>query len=128
MKNTFKIGDKVKVVKFKDFVCKEYESFLGQVFTVTSVGERGVSTTSPNRSFSGLFFYNEEIELVKEEPTPKEVVPTPKKNIAWAVVDKSTGEVKWIRQPRSVARKLAKFQNETSNHIYQVKKIEFNFV
>lgn len=136
----FKIGDKVKVLKLESFVCKEYESFLGQVFTVTGVFSHGVSTTSPNTSFSGLFFYNDEIELVKDEPTPQEVVSpsqvsqsqevvsTPKKSIAWAVVNKATGKVEWIRQTRSVARKLAKFQNETSTHVYQVKKIEYEFV
>lgn len=129
MKNTFKIGDKVKVVKFKDFVCKEYASFLGQVFTVTAVQSRGVSTASPIKSFSGLFFYNEEIELVEDTPVQEkqEVVPKQQKNHAWAVVNKDTGKVEWIRQTRSVARRLAKFQNETSNPIYQVKKIEFNF-
>ena len=100
MKNTFKIGDKVKFVKFKNFVCKEYESFLGQVFTVTGVQSRGVSTASPIRSFSGLFFYNEEIELVEDTPVQgkQEVVPKQQKNHAWAVVDKSTGKVEWIRQ------------------------------
>ena len=194
MKNTFKIGDKVRVVKFKDFVCKEYASFLGQVFTVKGVFSGGVTTISPNTSFSGLFFYNEEIELVEDTPVAKELtykvgdcikvkkishpcsedvydalfgnkfsvyevdrfgvltsegyylyfdeieLTTPdtvsshvttipdKKNIAWAVVDKRTGKVEWIRQTRSVARKLAQSQNETSTNIYQVKKIEFNFV
>lgn len=194
MKKTFKIGDKIKVVKLNTFVCKEYESFIGEVVTVTGVLSRGVSTTSPSTAFSGLFFYNEEIELVEDDlvanALPYEVgncikvkkishpcsdhvydavvgkkfkvkgvdtygVYTPegyyfyfdeielttpdtvsshattvpnKKNHAWAVVNKGTGKVEWIRQTRSVARKLAQFQNETSAHLYQVKKIEYNFV
>lgn len=194
MKKTFKVGDKIKVVKLNTFVCKGYESFIGQVFTVTGAHSRGVSTTSPSTAFSGLFFYNEEVELVEDDivvnallyevgnyikvkkithpsstvfhdaavgknfkvegvdaygvstpegyyfyfdeielTTPDTVslhettVPN-KKNHAWAVVNKGTGKVEWIRQTRSVARKLAQFQNETSTHLYQVKKIEYNFV
>ena len=130
MKNTFKIGDKVRVVKFKDFVCKEYASFLGQVFTVKGVFSGGVTTISPNTSFSGLFFYNEEIELVEDTPVQEkqEVAIKQQKNHAWAVVNKDTGKVEWIRQTRRVAHKLAQSQKETSTNIYQVKKIEFNFV
>ena len=127
---TYKIGDKVKVVKLNTFVCKEYESFIGEVVTVTCVLSRGVSTTSPSTAFSGLFFYNEEIELVEDTPVQEkqEVATKQQKTHAWAVVNKSTGKVEWIRQTRSVARKLAQFQNETSTHLYQVKKIEYNFV
>ena len=103
-------------------------------------GKDGVSLDDPDQIALYNFFYFNEIELVKDEPTPQEVVspsqvsqsqevvPTPKKSIAWAVVNKATGKVEWIRQTRSTARKLAKFQNETSTHVYQVKKIEFNFV
>lgn len=130
MKKTFKIGDKVKVVKLNTFTCKEYESFIDQVFTVKGVLSRGVSTESPIPAFSGLFFYNEEIELVEDTPVQEkqEVATKQQKNHAWAVVNKSTDKVEWIRQTRSVARKLAQFQNETSASLYQVKKIEYNFV
>jgi len=130
MKNTFKIGDKVRVVKFKDFVCKEYASFLGQVFTVKGVFSGGVTTISPNTSFSGLFFYNEEIELVEDTPVQEkqEVAIKQQKNYAWAVVNKDTGKVEWIRQTRRVARNLVKIWEESSKCGYQVKKIEFNFV
>lgn len=130
MQHNFKVGDKVKVVKLITFSCKEYESFVGQIFTVTNVLSRGVSTTSPSTAFSGLFFYNGEIELVEDTTVQEnqEVATKQQKNHAWAVVNKGTGKVEWIRQTRSVARKLAQFQNETSTHLYQVKKIEFNFV
>lgn len=134
MQNTFKVGDKVKVVKLKSSGTPlPYHGFIDQTFVINAVSssKHGVSCKSPPGSiYTNLFFYNEEIELVKDEPIIQEVTPTPKKqkNIAWAVVDKSTGKVQWIRQTRSVARKLAQFQNETSTHLYQVKKIEFNFV
>lgn len=189
---TYKIGDKVKVVKLITFSCKEYESFVGQVFTVTGVLSRGVSTTSPNTSFSGLFFYDEEIELVEDTPVAKELtykvgdcievkkIPHPcsedpydavigkkfsvcevnsfgvltsegyyfyfdeielttpdtvssrlttipdKKNHAWAVVNKDTGSVEFIRMTRKSARDVASYWNQARSR-YQVKKIEFNF-
>lgn len=134
MQNTFKVGDKVKVVKLTHPHCESLKEEIGKEFVIHERSSRGVT----NRN--GDWFYNNELELVKDEPTPQEVVsplqvkqsqevvPTPKKSIAWAVVNKATGKVEWIRQTRSVARKLAKFQNETSTHVYQVKKIEFNFV
>lgn len=128
MQHNFKVGDRIKVVKLKNYVCKEYSSFLGQVFTVKSVLDHGVSTESPTLSFSALFFYNEEIELVKDDQITKNVTPDETKSHAWAIVNKSTGKVEWIRQTRSVARKLAQFHNETSTRLYQVKKIEYNFV
>jgi len=132
MQNTFKVGDKVKVVKLKSRGTPlSYQGFIDKTFVVNAVSssKHGVSCYPPPGSiYNNLFFYNEEIELVKDEPIIQEVVSTPKKNHAWAIVDKSTGKVQWIRQTRSVARKLAQFQNETSTHLYQVKKIEFNFV
>lgn len=145
MQNTFKVGDKIKVVKFSTNPPERYFKYIGQVFTVVDVdvvdfGAAGTYTIDPEYDSTYLCFYNNEIELVKDEPAPQEVVspsqvsqsqevvPTPKKSIAWAVVNKATGKVEWIRQPRRVARKLAKFQNETSNHVYQVKKIEYEFV
>jgi hypothetical protein len=132
MQNTFKVGDKVKVVKLKSVGTPlSYHEFTDKTFVINAVpsSKHGVSCKPPPGStYANLFFYNDEIELVKDEPIIQEVVPTPKKNIAWAVVDKGTGKVQWIRQTRSVARKLAQFQNETSTHLYQVKKIEFNFV
>lgn len=135
MQNTFKVGDKVKVVKLKSVGTPlSYHEFTDKTFVINAVpsSKHGVSCKPPPGStYANLFFYNEEIELVKDEDEPiiKEITPTPKKqkNHAWAVVDKSTGKVQWIRQTRSVARKLAQFQNETSTHLYQVKKIEFNF-
>ena len=132
MQNTFKVGDKVKVVKLRSSGTPlPYHGFIDQTFVINAVSssKHGVSCKPPPGSiYPNLFFYNEEIELVKDEPIFQEVVSTPKKNIAWAVVDKSSGKVQWIRQTRSVARKLAQFQNETSTHLYQVKKIEYNFV
>ena len=132
MQNTFKVGDKVKVVKLRSSGTPlPYHGFIDQTFVINAVSssKHGVSCNPPPGSiYPNLFFYNEEIELVKDEPIFQEVVSTPKKNIAWAVVDKSSGKVQWIRQTRSVARKLAQFQNETSTHLYQVKKIEYNFV
>ena len=142
MQNTFKVGDKVKVVKFTQSMPQRYHTFINREFLVVWAGgpNRGVEVKDPDSPCNVLFFYNDELELVKDEPAPQEivspsqvsqsqeVVSTPKKSIAWAVVNKATGKVEWIRQPRRVARKLAKFQNETSTHVYQVKKIEFNFV
>lgn len=128
MQNTFKIGDKIKVVKFTHSFPRRYKKFIDQEFYVIEVGGKGVSIEDPDKFTSFIFFYNEEIELVKDEPLPQEVVSTPKKNHAWAVVDKSTGKVKWIRQTRSVARKLVKIWEESSKGGYQVKKIEYNFV
>lgn len=132
MQNTFKVGDKVKVVKLKSSGTPlSYHELIDQTFVINEVSssKHGVSCKPPPGSiYTNLFFYNEEIELVKDEPIIQEVTPAPKKNHAWAVVDKSSGKVQWIRQTRSVARKLAQFQNETSTHLYQVKKIEFNFV
>ena len=134
MQNTFKVGDKVKVVRLTHPHCESLKKEIGKEFVVHKSSSGGIS------NLNGDWFYNNEIELVKDEPTPQEVVSpsqvsqsqevvsTPKKSIAWAVVNKATGKVEWIRQPRRVARKLAKFQNETSTHVYQVKKIEFNFV
>lgn len=129
MKKTFKIGDRVKVVKLITFVCKEYESFIDQVFTVTGVLSRGVSTTSPSTAFSGLFFYDEEIELVEDTPVQEkqEVATKQQKNHAWAVVNKSKDKVEFIRLTRKSARDVVKYWNQTHN-VYQVKKIEFNFV
>ena len=140
MQNTFKVGDKFRVVKFSTNPPERYFKYLGQVFTVVDTGADKTFTIDPEYAFTYLCFYNNEIELVKDETTPQEVVSpsqvsqsqevvsTPKKSIAWAVVNKATGKVEWIRQPRRVARKLAKFQNETSTHVYQVKKIEYEFV
>ena len=134
MQNTFKVGDKVKVVKLTHPHCESLKKEIGKEFVVHTSSSRGITNQNSD------WFYNDEIELVKDEPTPQEVVspsqvsqsqevvPTPKKSIAWAVVNKATGKVEWIRQPRRVARKLAKFQNETSTHVYQVKKIEYEFV
>ena len=136
MQNTFKVGDKVKVVKLTHPHCESLKKEIGKEFVVHTRSSRGISNQN------GDWFYNNEIELVKDEPTPQEVVSPSQvsqsqevvstakeqKNHAWAVVNKATGKVEWIRQPRSVARKLAKFQNETSNHLYQVKKIEYDFV
>ena len=140
MQNTFKVGDKFRVVKFSTNPPERYFKYLGQVFTVVEVSATRIFTINPKCDSAYLCFFNNEIELVKDEPTPQEVVSpsqvsqsqevvsTPKKSIAWAVVNKATGKVEWIRQPRRVARKLAKFQNETSTHVYQVKKIEYEFV
>ena len=134
MQNTFKVGDKVKVVRLTHPHCESLKKEIGKEFVVHTSSVRGITNRNDD------WFYNNEIELVKDEPTPQEVVspsqvsqsqevvPTPKKSIAWAVVNKATGKVEWIRQPRRVARKLAKFQNETSTHVYQVKKIEYEFV
>ena len=134
MQNTFKVGDKVKVVKLNYPHCESLKKEIGKEFVVHGRSSRGITNQN------GDWFYNNEIELVKDEPAPQEVVSpsqvsqsqevvsTPKKSIAWAVVNKATGKVEWIRQPRRVARKLAKFQNETSTHVYQVKKIEYEFV
>lgn len=134
MQNTFKVGDKVKVVRLTHPHCESLKKEIGKEFMVHTRSSSGISNQNSD------WFYNDEIELVKDETTPQEVVSpsqvsqsqevvsTPKKSIAWAVVNKATGKVEWIRQTRRVARKLAKFQNETSNHVYQVKKIEFNFV
>ena len=114
--------------------CESLKKEIGKEFVVHKSSSGGIS------NLNGDWFYNNEIELVKDEPTPQEVVSplqasqsqevvsTPKKSIAWAVVNKATGKVEWIRQTRRVARKLAKFQNETSTHVYQVKKIEYEFV
>ena len=134
MQNTFKVGDKVKVVKLRSSGTPlPYHGFIDQTFVINAVSssKHGISCKAPPGSiYTNLFFYNEEIELVKDEPIFQEVTATTpkKKNIAWAVVDKSSGKVQWIRQTRSVARKLAQFQNETSTHLYQVKKIEYDFV
>ena len=139
MQNTFKVGDKIKVVKFSTNPPERYFKYLGQEFTVAEVSADKTFTIDPEYAFTYLCFYNNELELVKEEPTPQVVVSPsqvsqsqevtkPVKNHAWAVVNKATGKVEWIRQTRSVARKLAKFQNETSTHLYQVKKIEYAFV
>lgn len=147
MQNTFKVGevsykagDKIRVVELAYAAPSRYQKFIGETFVVVEAGKDGVSLDDPDQIALYNFFYFNEIELVKDEPTPQEVVspsqvsqsqevvPTPKKSIAWAVVNKATGKVEWIRQTRRVARKLAKFQNETSTHVYQVKKIEFNFV
>ena len=124
MQNTFKVGDKVKVVKLTHPHCESLKKEIGKEFVVHTSSSRGITNQNSD------WFYNDEIELVKDEPTPQEVVSTAKeqKNHAWAVVNKATGKVEWIRQPRRVARKLAKFQNETSTHVYQVKKIEYEFV
>ena len=128
MQNTFKVGDKVKVVKFSTNPPERYYDFINREFLVLGKSNRGTLVEDPDDIFGSIFFYNNELELVKDETTPQEVVSTPKKSIAWAVVNKATGKVEWIRQPRRVARKLAKFQNETSTHVYQVKKIEYEFV
>lgn len=140
MQNTFKVGDKFRVVKFSTNPPERYFKCLGQVFTVVEVSATRTFTIDPKCDSAYLCFFNNEIELVKDEPAPQEVVSpsqvsqsqevvsTPKKSIAWAVVNKATGKVEWIRQTRSTARKLAKFQNETSTHVYQVKKIEYEFV
>ena len=128
MQHSFKVGDKIKVVKFKNFTCKEYKSFLGQVFTVKGVFSGGVTTISPNTSFSGLFFYNEEIELVGDTPVreKQEVAVKQQKNHAWAVVNKSTGKVEWIRMTRRSARSMVAILKDTENS-YKVKKIQYNF-
>ena len=121
MQNTFKVGDKIKVVKFSAKPPERYFKYLGQEFTVADTAVDRTFTIDPEDSCRYLCFFNNEIEPVKDEPAPKE-------NHAWAVVNKATGKVEWIRQTRRVARKLAKFQNETSTQLYQVKKIEYNFV
>ena len=131
--NSYKVGDKVKVVKLKSSGTPlSYHGFIDQTFVINAVSssKHGISCKAPPGSiYTNLFFYNEEIELVKDEPIFQEVTATaPKKNHAWAVVDKSSGKVQWIRQTRSVARKLAQFHNETSTHLYQVKKIEYEIV
>ena len=136
MQNTFKVGDKVKLVRLTPPHCESLKKEIGKEFVIHKSSSRGIS------NLNGDWFYNDEIELVKDEPTPQEVVSPSQvnqsqevvstakeqKNHAWAVVTKATGKVEWIRQTRRVARKLAKFQNETSTHVYQVKKIEYNFV
>lgn len=129
MKKTFKIGDRVKVVKLITFACEEYESFIGEVVTVTGCNSRGVSTTSPSTALSGLFLYNEEIELVEDTPVQEkqEVSTKQQKTHAWAVVNKSKDKVEFIRMTRKSARDVAKYWNQAHN-VYQVKKIEFNFV
>lgn len=128
-KQTYKIGDKVKVVKLNTITCEEYEPFIGQVVTVTGCNSRGVSTTSPSTAFSGLFFYDEEIELVEDTPVQEkqEVATKQQKTHAWAVVNKSTDKVEFIRMTRRLARDVAKYWNQAHN-VYQVKKIEYNFV
>lgn len=126
---TYKIGNKVKVVKLNTFVCEEYESFIGQVVTVTGINSRGVSTTSPSTAFSGLFLYDEEIELVEDTTVQEkqEVATKQQKTHAWAVVNKSKDKVEFIRMTRKLARDVTKYWNQAHN-VYQVKKIEFDFV
>lgn len=130
MQHNFKVGDKVKVVKLNTYLaCKEYKSFVGQIFTITNVLSRGVSTTSPSTDFSGLFFYNEEIELVEDTPVQEkqEVAAKQHKNHAWAVVNKGTGKVEWIRMTRRSARSMVAILKDTESN-YKVKKIEYDFV
>ena len=119
--HNYKVGGYVKVKKLThQYASGLYDNVVGKKFKINAVEDVAVSTVE------GYYFYFDEIE-----PTTPDVITspvTPKKNHAWAIVDKSTGKVQWIRQTRSVARKLAQFQNETSTHLYQVKKIEFNFV
>lgn len=121
--HTYKVGGYVKVKKLTHpYASGLYDNVVGKKFKINAVEDVAVSTVE------GYYFYFDEIEPTTPDVITSPVVPTPKKNHAWAVVDKSTGKVQWIRQTRSVARKLAKFQNETSTYVYQVKKIEFNFV
>ena len=119
--HNYKVGGYVKVKKLThQYASGLYDNVVGKKFKVNAVENVAVSTVE------GYYFYFDEIE-----PTTPDVITspvTPKKNHAWAVVNKATGKVEWIRQTRSTARKLAKFQNETSNPVYQVKKIEYNFV
>lgn len=119
--HTYKVGGYVKVKKLThQYASGLYDNVVGKKFKVNAVENVAVSTVE------GYYFYFDEIE-----PTTPDVITspaTPKKNHAWAVVNKATGKVEWIRQTRRVARKLAKFQNETSTHVYQVKKIEYEFV
>lgn len=121
--HNYKVGGYVKVKKLThQYASGLYDNVVGKKFKVNAVEDVAVSTVE------GYYFYFDEIEPAVPDVITSPVTPAPKKSIAWAVVNKATGKVEWIRQPRSVARKLAKFQNETSTHVYQVKKIEYNFV
>ena len=121
--HNYKVGGYVKVKKLTHQYASElYDNVAGKKFKINAVEDVAVSTVE------GYYFYFDEIEPTTPDVITHPATPTPKKNHAWAVVNKATGKVEWIRQPRRVARKLAKFQNETSNHVYQVKKIEYEFV
>ena len=121
--HNYKVGGYVKVKKLThQYASGLYDNVVGKKFKINAVEDVAVSTVD------GYYFYFDEIEPTVPDVITSPVVPTPKKNHAWAVVDKSTGKVKWIRQTRSVARKLVKIWEESSKGGYQVKKIEFNFV
>jgi len=123
--HNYKVGGYVKVKKIThQYANGLYDKVIGKKFKIKAVEDVAVSTVED------YYFYFDEIEPTTPDVITSPVTPAPKKqkNHAWAVVDKSSGKVQWIRQTRSAARKLAQFQNETSTHLYQVKKIEFNFV
>lgn len=121
--HNYKVGGYVKVKKLThQYASGLYDNVVGKKFKINAVEDVAVSTVE------GYYFYFDEIEPTTPDVITSPVTPTPKKNHAWAVVDKSTGKVKWIRQTRSVARKLVKIWEESSKGGYQVKKIEFNFV
>lgn len=133
MQHNFKVGDRIKVVKLNPTgTPSEYNDFVGKTFEIVKVSGHGVSCNAPrgNVIFSMLFFYNEEIELVENRPVQEkqEVVPEQQqKNHAWAIVNKATGEVEWIRMTRRSARSMAALAKDTENN-YKVKKIEYDFV
>ena len=121
--HNYKVGGYVKVKKIThQYANGLYDNVIGKKFKINAVEDVAVSTVD------GYYFYFDEIEPTVPDVITSPVTPAPKKNHAWAVVDKSTGKVEWIRQTRRVARKLAQFQNETSTHLYQVKKIEYEIV
>lgn len=121
--HNYKVGGYVKVKKLThQYASGLYDNVVGKKFKINAVEDVAVSTVD------GYYFYFNEIETTVPDVITSPVTPAPKKNHAWAVVDKATGKVEWIRQTRRVARKLAQFQNETSTHLYQVKKIEYEIV
>lgn len=132
MQHNFKVGDRIKVVKLNPTgTPSEYNDFVGKTFEIVTVSEHGVSCNAPrwNVIFNKLFFYNEEIKLVENRPVQEkqEVAAKQHKNHAWAVVNKGTGKVEWIRMTRRSARGMAALAKDTENK-YKVKKIEYNFV
>ena len=101
MQNTFKVGDKVKVVKFTHSFPSRYKEFIDQEFYVIQAAREGVSIEDPDKVTSFIFLYNEEIELVKEAPKKKK--PKPEGNFAWGVF-LANGKLDKVFKTREEAR------------------------
>lgn len=127
--HNFKVGDRVKCVKFTHSFPSRYEKFIGNEFNVVIVSENGLSINDPDDPTGTVFLYFDEVELIKDAQTIQDVVnvvPSIKKNHAWAVVNKATGEVEWIRMTRRSARSMVAILKDTESN-YKVKKIEYDF-